>query len=242
MRIPRIYTNTKLKDKKIVELNIDASNHILRVLRLKLNSPVILFDGTNGEYSAVLDSVQNNKATLAIKEFHNINRESPLKINLAQAVCRGDKMDYLIQKAVELGVNKITPLITEFCNVKLNNERWEKKQQRWQSIAISACEQCRRNVIPRIMQPVNITNFFDHNQKDLGLILDPDAQHSLHQLNIKTDAITIIIGPEGGLSNTELQQAQNHNYQKISLGPRIMRTETAGLAVISSLQTILGDF
>lgn len=240
MRIPRIFCDQTLAKDTTINLGPQGSNHVLRVLRLKFGTPLILFDGSGGEYSAELTKSTPTQTVVTVKEFSAKNIESPLKIHLIQGISRGEKMDYVIQKSTELGVDKITPVFTERCNVKLNPERLQKKQQHWQQIAISACEQCGRNYIPKIASAVNLLEVLTQKASGLKLILTPKTEQTLTSLT-KTIAATILIGPEGGLSDTEMQLAQQHNYIPVQLGPRILRTETAALVAIAALQTTWGD-
>ena len=241
MRIPRIYCAEKLLAKTKIKLNPQASKHILHVLRLKLGSPLILFDGRGGEYSGSIFTIDKQDAIVKIEEFINHETESPLKIHLGQGISRGEKMDYTIQKAVELGIHKITPLFTERCNVKLSGERLQKRLQHWQSIAISACEQCGRNRIPLINEPQHLNTWIAQTHFGINLLLSHRAKKIITDLPSKITAVTILIGPEGGLSESEIQIAEQHNFIPICFGPRIMCTETAALAAISILQFYCGD-
>lgn len=241
MRIPRIFCESTLKLDATITLSPKASNHVLRVLRLKPGAPLILFDGSGGEYNAELIALKQSLVTVAIKEFQAKNVESPFKIHLIQGIPRGEKMEYVIQKSTELGVDKITPIFTERCNVKLSSERLYKKQQHWQQIAISACEQCGRNYIPTIANAVNLLTALTQKTSGPKLILAHKTEQTLAVITQKPTTATILIGPEGGLSATEIQLAQQHDYQPIKLGPRILRTETAALVAIAALQTKWGD-
>ncbi len=241
MRIPRIYCTNNLQIGIEVKLGLNASNHILHVLRLKLGSPLILFNGTGGEYEAVLFAINQQYAIAKIKNFINHETESPLKIHLGQGISRGEKMDYIIQKAVELGVHKITPLFTERCNVKLEKERLQKRLQHWRAIVISACEQCGRNRIPIINEPQYLNVWLTENHAGIKLLLSPRAAKKITNIPAQTKACTILIGPEGGLGEAEIQAAEQYNFMPVCFGPRIMRTETAALAAISILQFYCGD-
>jgi 16S rRNA (uracil1498-N3)-methyltransferase len=241
MRIPYIYYAGKLKPNSEVTLKIEPSNHILHVLRLKLGSPLILFDGTGGEYNAQIFAIDKSRVIARVEKFIDREVESPLKITLGQGISRGEKMDYTIQKAVELGVYKITPLFTEFCNVKLSGERLQKRLQHWQSIAISACEQCGRNCIPIIDYARDLPTWIPQNKSDVSLTLYHGANQILANLPKKVSTVTILVGPEGGLSDHEIEFAQRYNFIPIRFGPRILRTETAALTAISILQSKWGD-
>ncbi|MCK4609001.1 MAG: 16S rRNA (uracil(1498)-N(3))-methyltransferase [Gammaproteobacteria bacterium] len=243
MRIPRIYCGEKLQVSYELKLSVSASRHILHVLRLKLGAPLILFNGMGGEYAAELFALDQQHAVVKINAFIEREAESPLNICLAQGISRGDKMDYTLQKAVELGVTKIVPLFTERCNVKLSDERLDKRLQHWQAVVISACEQCGRNRIPMVVSAQNFTNFIaeQHMHSGINLVLSHRATGSLSNISSETNGFTLLVGPEGGLSELEIDQALRHNFTALCLGPRILRTETAGLAAITVLQTQFGD-
>jgi len=240
MRIPRIYTANNLEPNRKTILGIQASSHILHVLRLKLGSPLILFNGTGGEYNAELYAIDKQRAIIQIQQFIDKQVESPLKINLAQGISRGEKMDYTIQKAVELGVYKITPLFTERCNIKLSGERLQKRISHWQSIAISACEQSGRTHIPKVAFAQDLNTWIIQDHPGLCLTLYHQATNSLANLK-SSSAVTLLIGPEGGLSDYEINLTCQQNFTPIRFGPRILRTETAALAAISILQSKWGD-
>lgn len=243
MRIPRIYCINKLAEDAEVVLGAKASKHILQVLRLQLGSSLVLFNGAGGEYNAQLFAIDKQRAVVKVNKFINRNIESPLKIYLGQAISRGEKMDYTIQKAVELGVYKITPLFTERCNVKLTGERLQKRLQHWQAIAISACEQCGRNHIPVIEHAQELRAWVAQCKTDIALTLYHRATKTLTDLSQSPPVtVALLIGSEGGLSEQEMQFAQQYKFISMHLGPRILRTETAALATISILQGKWGDF
>lgn len=242
MRIPRIFYPHKIGFNTEIILDISSSNHLLNVLRLELNSSVILFNGEGGEFTTKIIALKNHRAIIKVMNFTSKDVESPIKIHLAQGIGRGEKMDYVIQKAVELGVYKITPLFTEYCNVKLNEEKIEKRLAHWQAVIISACEQSSRNYLPQINAPQNLTNWLNQKNDSLKIVLDPKATTSLAKISAIPSEVTVLIGPEGGLSTNEIELTQKNNFKAASLGPRILRTETASLAAISVLQAKFGDF
>jgi len=241
MRIPRIYHNGALALEHTITLEEDAANHVGRVLRLNVGAAIILFNGQGGQYDAVLVESGKKKVLAKISAFNDIDLESPLAIHLGQGVSRGDKMEMTIQKAVELGVNQITPLFTERCGVKLSGERLEKKMNQWRKIIISACEQCGRNTLPIIHDPVSLVQWLAQPSDELKLNLHPRAKYSINNLPQPTQGIRLVIGPEGGLSDIEIEQAAQSGFDEVLIGPRVLRTETAGLTVISALQTRFGD-
>jgi len=237
----RIYQAVELAPGVEVNLDKDAVNHIVNVLRLKTDDSLIIFNGEGGEYSAEIIQIKRREVKVRINTFQNINRESNLNIHLAQGVSLGEKMDFILQKVTELGVAEITPLITARCNVKLSKDRWDKKISRWQKIIISACEQCGRNILPRLNQAINFADFVAQNEAAAKIILHPAAKSVLSDLDVKQNEVSVLIGPEGGFSTEELQLAEQHNFLSVKLGPRILRTETAGLAITSILQAQCGD-
>jgi len=241
MRISRIYTSQNLNTGQSIILEPNAANHIVNVLRLKSGVTLTLFNGQGGEYTATLSISSKHKVSVEINEFVERDVRSPLKIHLAQGISKGDKMDFTIQKAVELGVSEITPLITMRVNMKFTPERLEKRLKHWQGKIISACEQCGLNTIPTINEPVKLDQWLGQEPTGLSLVLYHRAKNTLKDFPEQYNAINLLIGPEGGLSSEEIELAEDMNFQPIKMGPRIMRTETAGLAAIAILQNSFGD-
>ena len=241
MRIPRIYHPSALATGDIIELDADAANHVGRVLRLAIGAPIILFNGQGGEFEATLVESGKKRVTAKIGDFNDKCIESPLAIHLGQGISRGDKMELTIQKAVELGVTEITPLFTERCGVKLSGERLDKKLHQWRKIVVSACEQCARNTLPIIHQPKSLEQWASEQTNELKLNLHPRAHYSINRLPEPENGIRLVIGPEGGLSDNEIEFASIQGFDEVLIGPRVLRTETAGLTVISALQTRFGD-
>lgn len=241
MRIPRIYFNGNLHEGLLLTLPPETSHYIIHVLRLKKGSLLILFNGLDGEFNTEIIDIHKKQAAINVKSFIARNVESPLKIHLAQGISRQDKMDLVIQKAVELGVSTITPLITEFCGVKLDKERLEKRLDHWRKVIISACEQSGRNIVPTLFGVTTFANWLLNGiYADSKLICHPNSSQTIATISKPTDVI-LLIGPEGGLSDNELMKAKENNYTQISLGPRVLRTETATLAAITLLQGYWGD-
>lgn len=254
MQIPRIYHSQCLSEQndnktfvqREVCLEPDAANHVGRVLRMQVGDPIILFNGLLfngliGHFEATISAASKKNVTVTLKQFIEHNAESPLSIHLGQGISRGDKMEFTIQKAVELGVSEITPLFSERCGVKLSGERLEKKWQQWQKIAISACEQCGRNTLPLVHKPISLSHWLQQSSNELKINLHPRATDTIKTLRPPKDGIRLIIGPEGGLSDDEITQTVAQNFCEVGLGPRILRTETAALTVISALQLQFGD-
>lgn len=239
MQIPRIYQNTPIEH--TVQLSAQAMQHVVTVLRLQTGSPIILFNGDNYEYHGELLIKDKRTALVNIKEKIFADRESPFKIHLAQGIARGEKMDFIIQKAVELGVDEITPVFTERCNVKLDKERSEKRLMHWQQVAISAAEQCGRNAITRIHSPATLSSLLETSQIANKFILSHRAQTDFKSIAADIKQCLLLVGPEGGFSPFELEYTQAHHFVAILLGPRILRTETAALVAMSILQSSFGD-
>ena len=225
------------------QLDARATHYLANVLRANINDPLTLFDGLGNEYAAVITSITKKTIVVDILSFQQRSVESNLNIILAQGIARGEKMDFIIQKAVELGVTTIIPLVTERSNVRLEKERSEKRLQHWHSIMISACEQSGRNYLPNISSPTTLSNWLPHCQADQRFVLTPHESNKLSFSPARTlRTIAILLGPEGGLSDNEIRQAKNEHFLSLNLGPRILRTETATIAAISILQYAYGDF
>ncbi|WDE10662.1 16S rRNA (uracil(1498)-N(3))-methyltransferase [Thalassomonas haliotis] len=246
MRNPRIYQDQPLKVGEKVQLNADAFGHTIRVLRLNEGDMVTLFngqveDGKYCQYQGELVNVGKKQAEVLLTECQVVDNESPLNIHLGQGISRGERMDFTLQKSVELGVNTITPLFTERCGVKLSGERLAKKREQWQKIVISACEQSGRCAVPQVTDPISLTDWLGQETSALKLNLHPRAQHSIMTLPQENQRVRLLIGPEGGLSDEEITRANNADFVDILLGPRVLRTETAALTAISALQCRFGD-
>ncbi|GJJ80347.1 16S rRNA (uracil(1498)-N(3))-methyltransferase [Pasteurella canis] len=242
MRIPRIYHPTLLQQVKYCTLSDDAVNHVSRVLRMQVGERLELFDSSNYTYAAVITQLSKKMVEVEILDQQLDDRESPLKIHLGQVISRGERMEFTIQKSVELGVNIITPLWSERCGVKLDAERMDKKIQQWQKIAIAACEQCGRNIVPEIRPMMKLQDWCAEKDGSLKLNLHPKAQYSIRTLpEIPAEGVRLLIGAEGGLSAQEIKQTEQQGFTQILLGKRVLRTETAALAAITALQICFGD-
>ncbi|MUJ27073.1 16S rRNA (uracil(1498)-N(3))-methyltransferase [Aliivibrio fischeri] len=241
MRIPRIHHPELLPSQGKVNLSDDAANHVGRVMRMKEGESVLLFDGSGSEFPAVITSASKKSVEVEITERIERSSESPLNLHLGQVVSRGDKMEFTIQKSVELGVNVITPLISERCGVKLNKERFEKKLDQWQKIAIAACEQCGRNTVPEIRPIMSLEEWCAEEYDGLKLNLHPRAKYSINTLPEPVTNVRLLIGPEGGLSSDEISMTEQYQFEETLLGPRVLRTETAALTAITALQVRFGD-
>lgn len=241
MRIPRIHHPHALASGECITLEESAANHVARVLRLKPGAPLRLFDGRGGEYEATLSSIGKRSVEATVGIHHPIEIESTLSITLAQGIAKGERMDYVVQKAVELGVQRIAPLLTEHCAVNLSGERLEKRIRHWQAVVISACEQCGRNTVPEVLAPLTLDDWLGQPDDSLRLVLDPRAAQGLQDHSPNTQGISLLIGPEGGLSEDEITRAKAAGYHGLRLGPRILRTETATLAAVTLVQGRWGD-
>lgn len=241
MRLTRIYQPQAAQSGQIVNLSKEASGHLSRVLRLQINDKFIVFNGEGGEFQATIIELTKSMVTVKLGEFDAVNRESPLQITLAQAVLRSDKMDYMLQKAVELGVSRFIPLLTAHSTLKLAPERWQKRCLHWQGVMLAACEQSGRTRLPKLESPMTFDLATTAIKADQRIILQPAAKQSLRRL-FSCQSVAILVGPEGGWSENELNCAGDADYHPIQLGPRVMRAETAGLAAVSILQSFYGDF
>ena len=225
----------------MIQLEVGVARHLTSVLRMVQGQNVILFDGRGGEYRAELSYVKKGAARAKVGEFIDTDRESPLKIELAIGISRGERMDWIVQKATELGVTVITPLFTERCEVKLNAERLEKKTRHWQQVAVSACEQCQRNTLPVIQPAVSLERYLSTTNEGLKLVLHHRSSQRLDEMRNQNNHVTLLVGPEGGLSEREISLANSTGFSPLSIGPRVLRTETAPLAAISIIQSLWGD-
>ena len=246
MRNPRIYQAQVFDVGQTQPLSDDAFGHTVRVLRLKEGDDITLFNGIAEqqgyfEYQAKLCNVNKKRADIEIIAKQLVENESPLNIHLGQGISRGDRMDFTLQKSVELGVNTITPIFTDRCGVKLSGERLEKKHEPWQKIVISACEQSGRCTVPTVALPIYLEDWLQQESSALKLNLHPRAQHSIMSLPIENNRVRLLIGPEGGLSNDEISAAVTAGFHDVLLGPRVLRTETAALTAITALQCRYGD-
>ncbi len=243
MRLTRIYQENTLHENLEIELSPDCCHRLLHVLRIKTGDDLILFDGSGFDFEAKITTIKKKKIFASVSSKKPIHNESNLHIHLAQALAKGDKVDFILQKAVELGANEITLLNTERSNVNITPERMEKRWQHWQNILIHACEQSGRSLLPHLHRCEYLEKWMPQQENSCKLVLDPNARTTLSAITKSNDNnFILLIGPEGGLSNIEIQLAIKHAFQTVKLGSRILRTETAALASISALQTLFGDF
>ena len=240
MRSTRIYYEGSIRTGAELTLPPGASNHLVRVLRSRPGSELTVFNGQGGEFNAVLLNEDSKAAQVEITGFVDSNRESRLHITLVQGLSRGEHMDTSIQKATELGVSEIIPVICER-SLNIKKERVARKHARWQQIAISACEQSGRTIVPVVHENTAFGQAISHVDAGMKLVMDPAAGNRLRGIEPGEPSVCILCGPEGGLTDQEIDHATAHGFIKISTGPRILRTETAGPALIAALQTLWGD-
>ena len=240
----RFYCPDKLAFGAIVKLPDSAAIHAVRVLRMMEGDEATLFNGDGFDYNCELTLVKKNEVLAKVKSSKVINNESPLNITLLQGISSGDRMDYTIQKAVELGVRHIQPIATERSIVKLNQERAAKRLIHWQHVVYSACEQSDRAFVPNVAAPKSLSHWLAENphQNECRIQLNPTAASRMAALERPKNEIQLLIGAEGGLNTNEIEMASNNGFQSVVLGPRILRTETAALAAIASMHSIWGDF
>ena len=226
-----------------LDLPEDAAHHWTRVLRARVGDTAVLFDGAGSEADAILDDISKRGARVRIGTVRQPATESPLHTHLGQVMSKGDRLDYALQKAVELGVSEITLLTSERCELRLRGEeRADKKLAHWQRVLISACEQCGRNVVPALRGPMDIADWQRQVQAEQKWVLAPAVSGGPTREAVRPASVALLIGPEGGLSTTEIAAAEAAGFRPWQLGPRVLRTETAPVAALAVLQAHYGDF
>ena len=238
MKTIRLYQNTPFTEGKTAELNSDNSHHLNKVLRFPVGKNITVFNGDGFDYKALVQDAKKTTSLKIISRERN-NSESKLDLTLAQGIAKGEKMDFLIQKAVELGVTRIIPMKLERCVVRLREEKVQKKIDHWQKIANHACEQSGRSVIVSVSDPVSLEGLLEEKGHN-GFVLHHRAQIGLSQVQ-ETSNATILIGPEGGLTEKEVSDSEFAGYQSVHIGNRVLRTETASLAAIANMQLLWGS-
>lgn len=241
MRISRIFIDQTIQTGSVVELSDQNSHYLIKVLRLSIEAEVILFNNDGFEYSGRLVNLSKKHAHVEIHQQLAPATESTLHTILGIGISRGERMDYAIQKSTELGVSEFVPLFTERGEVKLKGERLLKRQAHWQQVAISACEQSGRVIVPKVHQPILLTDWIKSLECAHKLVFDHRQSQALESSKPEGE-IALLIGPEGGLSEKEVTAAKNNGFAGIKLGPRVLRTETAPVTVLSVLQYVWGDF
>jgi len=245
MREIRVYVDALLESGRLVTLGTQAAQHVTKVLRLREGATLTVFNGRGGEYQATL-RIAGREVGVELGEHRAVDRESPLRLILLQALARGERMDFVIQKATELGAHRIIPVAAARSVVQLDADRGDKRTHHWQSVAAAACEQSGRNTLPIIDPPRSFEAALSAvTQVDCRLVLVPEATTSLEgSLTPRKpkQEVAVLVGPEGGLEETEVERALEVGFQAVQLGPRVLRTETAGLAALAALQCLAGDF
>ncbi|ABK49667.1 protein of unknown function DUF558 [Shewanella sp. ANA-3] len=241
MRVPRIYQPQPLAVNQQLNLDEDGAAHIGKVLRMGSGEHISLFNGDGNDYLAEIVDAGKKSVTVKVLSCEANPSESPLNLHLGQVISRGDRMEFTIQKSVELGVNTITPLFSDRCGVKLTGERLEKKIQQWQKIVISACEQSGRSQVPIVRPAMELQQWCSEPTSALKLNLHPRAAHGINGLDLSHTRVRLLIGPEGGLSAEEIAMTETYQFTDVLLGPRVLRTETASLTAITALQLRFGD-
>lgn len=241
MSEPRVHLDALLADGLLIDLPEGPFRHLVQVLRMGVGDAIRVFDGRGREFDARIESVAKRAASIRIGAARRVLAESPLDLTLAQAVSKGERMDYTLQKAVELGVRRIQPLITARSVVRLDAERSEKKMEHWRGVIASACEQCGRATLPELLPLLDLDHWLaTSDAQSLRLTLDPEAISGIGGL-ARQERITLLVGPEGGLAPEELARARSAGFVGVRLGPRVLRTETTGVAALAALQTLWGD-
>jgi len=242
MRLNRIYCEGPLVPAAELPLPLAGSYHVSRVLRLRPGAPLRIFDGSGSEFHAEIQSIEGENVMVRVGTQSTGSAESPLRITLVQGVSRSERMDWTLQKATELGVSAIAPVLTSRSVVRLDDKQAEKKQSHWRGIVIGACEQCGRSRIPAVGTPMQLRNYFSSVRKDgMRLVLSPVAPGSLAGIASLPSKVDLLIGPEGGLDDDELTAAQKAGFMPVRLGPRVLRTETAAVVALTVLQALWGD-
>ncbi len=243
-RVPRLYVEAELSQQARLVLPEDTAHHAARVLRLREGEPIAVFNGLGGEYAARLSKIGQRGVEVEIGEHSALERESPLAVTLVQAVSSGEKMDFTIQKAIELGVATIQPVLTVKSVVRLSAEREAKKLAHWKRVAIAACEQCGRNRVPEVRNAISVGSYCGAPiEASLRLLLSPDGKTGLRDMQQQIGrSVVIAAGPEAGFSDDEEQLLQRAGFVPVRLGRRILRTETAALAALAALNALAGDF
>ena len=240
--MPRFYVDFALSPDSVVELPDNVVRH-LNVLRVKNTEEIVLFNGNGKSYPALPEVLEKRHASVRILREEATDNESPLNITLGQAVSAAERMDFTLQKSVELGVAEIRPVISERCVVRLSGERAEKRVARWQEIVVSACEQSGRNIVPKVLPLTTYAQALQQlPQETAKLLMSLNRAQKLSDVRPQSGKVVFMVGPEGGWTEKEEQQAFDAGFQSVTLGKRVLRTETASLAAIAAMQTLWGDF
>jgi 16S rRNA (uracil1498-N3)-methyltransferase len=242
MRLTRVHVPRPLATEAEVALPEAAAGHVARVLRLRAGDRLMLFDGSGSDFHAEITEIAGPRVRARILERVEGVRESPLAVTLVQAVSRGERMDWTLQKATELGVQAIQPVLAARGVVRLDEDRGERRLRHWQAVVASACEQCGRSVLPRVAAPLELPRYLEQPRGHLRrIMLAPDGAVPIVALADGLTGVELLVGPEGGLDEVELAAAARAGFEAVRLGPRVLRTETAGIAALAVLQALAGD-
>jgi len=240
-RLTRVYLETALIPETVVELPADAAMHLAKVLRAHAGDQLILFNGDGREFAASIQAIRGSRVTAEVGQGREADRESPLSVTLVQCVPRGDRMDFIVQKATELGVGRIVPVMSQRSVVRLDGRQAQSKAAHWRGVAVSACEQCGRARVPQVDLPRQLLGYLGESAPaGSRIVFEPELERADGALNVGA-AAEIAIGPEGGFAADELEAFRVAKFSHVTLGPRILRTETAAIAAIAWLQTRFGD-
>lgn len=243
MALTRLFVRSTLQTGQDLTLDNEQTHYLGRALRLRVGDSLSIFSAESGEFDATLTNIGKSSARISVGNAVPTATESPLKVHLVQGVSRGERMDFVVQKATELGVKRISPVLTEYGVVKLDGSRASKRRDHWQKVAESACEQSGRTRPPRIDDPLPLKHWFGAKTKDadVDLILKPGAATPMASIKAPQTKVCLLIGPEGGFSETEYDDAEFSGFKAVSLGPRVLRTETAAIAAVTVAESLWGD-
>ena len=239
----RLFSAAPLQPHHLITLDAGQARYLMRALRLRLGDTITLFDGYGGEYPAEILRTDKGSVEVQTGAFLDRSTESTLQIRLVQGISKGDRMDIVVQKATELGATRISPVLSQYSVVRLDDKKAAKRRDHWQKIVQSACEQCCRNIVPNVddVKTLNAWHDEDNGDTEARLILMPDASTTLSSVSRPESGVSLLVGPEGGFSDLELERAIDAGFTPVSLGPRVLRTETAASAAITVAQTLWGD-
>jgi len=236
----RIFVAAALAAGSEIELPDAAARHVAQVLRMRAGEHIVIFNGTGGEFGAEIVLAERRNVRVRLSQLVEVDRESPLEVSLAQCVSKGERMDYTLQKAVELGVSRVLPLLSERSVVRIDAERWDRKLEHWRGVIHSASEQSGRTRVPEVRAVERLDAWLPASGPGLKLVLAPAGGGGLRSLPVASE-LTLLVGPEGGLSEREIALAVRAGFTSMRLGPRVLRTETAGVAALAALQALHGD-
>ncbi len=242
MAFPRIHCDFRLGPGAQFPLPEDAANHVARALRLRAGDAIVVFDGRGGEYDATILRIDRGRVDVKTGALRDAGRESPLEVGLVQGLPEADKMDWILQKAVELGVAWIQPVVCERSVVRLSGDRAARRESHWQRVVVAACEQCGRDIVPALRPTAAFRDWAAAPTTAARWVLLPGAGEPLAGLEAPAGPVELLVGPEGGLSEREADIALTVGFRALSLGPRVLRTETAPLAALAAMQALWGDF